>query len=788
MALEIINIGTSPNDGQGDALRSAFEKCNNNFVQLFSTAGITGLANGTSSVNIPTANGNINLSASGTSNVVVITQNGANVFGKLDVSGMTTLSNLNVVGSFVGNGTIQSLADVTAVNLNASANIVGQNLIAVGQTTSGTLSLIGNVVSALNVTPNLAAGNISTPGIVSAAGNIVTARYFIGDGGFLSNVTVASNVAVTQIANGTTTMAVTGSGSNIAATIGGVANIFVLTSSGANVTGTFNTTGAVAFGSTLSTTGNITGGNISTAGRITSTGNIDTAGGISALGNISANNISTLGSLTAASYDATGNITGGNLVTLGRVSANTVTVTSTASVNGTITGGNILTTGLISAAGQVTAVGNIQGQNILTPNNVIASGNVSGANIVAGTSISSAGNITGANVNSGSITATGTITGGNLTTAGVVSTSGGILVSSGAIVASASNQRVEIGAPGSVNSPYIDFRSSGNASLDYDVRIIASGGNNGNDGTGTLTINASTVSATGGVTAASTITGGNLLTSGRVSAAGNITAGGTASISGSVTGGNLFSNGLISATGTITASGNIAASGNISTSSQFVAVGNITTSANVSANYYIGNGALLTGVNATQVGVLPSLSVTGNIVGGNVQSLGILRVNSTNQATAIVNDGSNAVGNIGSSTSYFNRVFAQATTALYADLAELYAGDAEYEPGTVLSFGGANEVTMSSFAGDTRIAGIVSTNPSYEMNSGLIAEYPVKLALQGRVPTKVVGPIRKGDMMVSAGNGFAQACATPSFGSVLGKSLEDFNGEHGVIEIVVGRM
>ena len=64
----------------------------------------------------------------------------------------------------------------------------------------------------------------------------------------------------------------------------------------------------------------------------------------------------------------------------------------------------------------------------------------------------------------------------------------------------------------------------------------------------------------------------------------------------------------------------------------------------------------------------------------------------------------------------------------------------------------------------------------------------VAIALQGRVPTKVRGTIRKGDMMVSGGNGFARPCSTPQMGTVIGKALENFDGIEGVIEIAVGRL
>jgi hypothetical protein len=173
---------------------------------------------------------------------------------------------------------------------------------------------------------------------------------------------------------------------------------------------------------------------------------------------------------------------------------------------------------------------------------------------------------------------------------------------------------------------------------------------------------------------------------------------------------------------------------------------------------------------------------TGNITGGNLITAGLVSLSS------ITKTGSNGVGNIGSAASAFDTIFAKATSAQYADLAEMYCADADYAPGTVLSFGGSQEVTISSIASDARVAGVVSTNPAYIMNSTLDCDCAVALALTGRVPTLVTGRVHKGDMMVSAGNGHAQACATPAMGTVIGKALENFDGESGTIEIVVGRI
>ena len=126
--------------------------------------------------------------------------------------------------------------------------------------------------------------------------------------------------------------------------------------------------------------------------------------------------------------------------------------------------------------------------------------------------------------------------------------------------------------------------------------------------------------------------------------------------------------------------------------------------------------------------------------------------------------------------------------ATYADLAEYYAGDKHYPAGTVLDFGGESEVTLAGIESN-RIAGVVSADPAYVMNGMIQCKHPVTIALQGRVPCKVKGKVRKGDMMISAGDGYAKAAiTTPSMGTVIGKALANFDGEEGVIEVVVGRL
>jgi len=92
-----------------------------------------------------------------------------------------------------------------------------------------------------------------------------------------------------------------------------------------------------------------------------------------------------------------------------------------------------------------------------------------------------------------------------------------------------------------------------------------------------------------------------------------------------------------------------------------------------------------------------------------------------------------------------------ATSALFADLAEKYLADDEYEVGTVVVVGGEQEITACSLG--ERAFGAISANPAYMMNAGL--EGGTYVALKGRVPVKVIGAVRKGDKLLAADNGCA---------------------------------
>lgn len=154
----------------------------------------------------------------------------------------------------------------------------------------------------------------------------------------------------------------------------------------------------------------------------------------------------------------------------------------------------------------------------------------------------------------------------------------------------------------------------------------------------------------------------------------------------------------------------------------------------------------------------------------------------------ILSTGANGVSTIGNATAYFGNIFGTAMLARYADVAENYSADRHYEPGTVVQFGGEKEITLATFE-TPRVAGVISTKPAYLMNMDQQGDNMLAVALQGRVPCKVTGVVHKGDMMVSAGNGYAKACTMPTIGTVIGKALENyFSSVEGVIEVVVGRL
>lgn len=198
------------------------------------------------------------------------------------------------------------------------------------------------------------------------------------------------------------------------------------------------------------------------------------------------------------------------------------------------------------------------------------------------------------------------------------------------------------------------------------------------------------------------------------------------------------------------------------------------------------NGVAFDGTAAISVNLVNSLNIgsylTGANFNGNTATTWAVDVGTVNVAT-----GSKVVARDSSGDIWFTVGHGTATSAQYADLAEKYSTDAEYAPGTVVVFGGEKEITQSISYMDTRLAGVISTNPAYLMNSEATG---LPVALQGRVPCRVVGTIIKGDMLISSSTpGVAVACGSPRIGSVIGKALENYDSQEiGIIEVVVGRV
>jgi hypothetical protein len=138
-----------------------------------------------------------------------------------------------------------------------------------------------------------------------------------------------------------------------------------------------------------------------------------------------------------------------------------------------------------------------------------------------------------------------------------------------------------------------------------------------------------------------------------------------------------------------------------------------------------------------------NISVTnGDGVSGNPTITG----SSTPSVDFIVKTGANGSGDIGQAANRFAVIYGTSTSARYADLAEKYTTDQEYDPGTVIVVASAGDAEgTASYTTGQRVLGVVSTNPAFIMNDELDGQ---AIALRGRVPVKVIGPIRKGQPLI----------------------------------------
>lgn len=827
---QLIIVTTPQNSGLGTPLATAFDYTNSNFGELYaryqtnppsSAKGRTGdvagmystdstyfyycyanydgvhniwaqvtqvgnisvssIQNGNSNITIGGSGSNILVGVGGTANVAVFSTNRVKITGNLSVTG-------NVTGSYIlGDGSQLVNLPVLYGDANVAALLStfgGNNISTTGTITSG----------------NILVGNVQTNGQVSAAGNVI-GNYILGNGSQLTGLPATYT-------NSNVVSLLSSFGSNSISTTGNVTANY-LVSPGAVIGSGISTTGNVISQGVVSAVGNIVTngyfvgtfvgnvtGNFVVPGSNTqvifnTNGNADAVGGmtynkgsntftvlgiVSSQGNVIAGNV-----VTAGQISATGNVTGGNL---------------TASAN--VTGGNILTAGLVTATGSIntsstiSATGNIRGGNILSNGIISSSANVSGNNFI-GTGVSVTGTITAAStvggvISGASVSVTGNVSAGNLI--GTIATANQPTITSlGTLTSLSVAGNIQTGNINTVGQISATGNISGN---NLAITNVNAGG----------TIVATTLDSANASVSGNVI-GGNVLTGGQVSAVGNITGNfilGNVALASGLPGNYGDSNviTLLSAFGnnSISTTGNITANSFIVTGT--VVNNGISTTGNVIANYYLGSALSVSGnVTAasvigtiatanqsaiTTVGTLASLSVTGNITGGNL-SVGSGTITVGN----IVSGAGNLLGTIGNATTWFGNAYVKAVNALYADLAENYTADAEYAPGTVVIFGGINEITTTTEFADERVAGVVSTNPAYLMNS---SQPGTAVALRGRVPVRVIGPVTKGDSLVtSARSGLAESVGRSRdyAQAVFAKALETVtdNNEHVITAVIL---
>jgi hypothetical protein len=280
---------------------------------------------------------------------------------------------------------------------------------------------------------------------------------------------------------------------------------------------------------------------------------------------------------------------------------------------------------------------------------------------------------------------------------------------------------------------------------------------------------------------------------------GNLVVGGaTANIVGNaIIGGNANINGAeLYVSGNANVAGNLKVTNNI-TADNFWATNN----GGSGINYRVGDDIYLGDVNLSDTLGLRGQQSSGssayiNFGSGDTKVLGRsgtgpltytgnFTVNETFTNRDITTGGSSTSGNL---TGNWTLTSGSQLQATYSDLAEYYAGDAPIEKGRVVEIGGSAEVTICNTYMSTRVAGIVTTEPAYVMNSLNNYEHPICIALAGRVPVKVRGKIRKGDMLVSSLHGCATATDNPTVGTVIGKALQNYDStEEGTIEVMIGR-
>ena len=522
----------------------------------------------------------------------------------------------------------------------------------------------------------------------------------------------------------------------------------------------------------VTSVGTLTGLNSSgtiTAPAFTANTGVFTGNG-SALTALNASNVSS-GTLDQARLANASVTLGSTALTLGSTVTTVAGLTSVTSTTfvGALTGA-ATTAGTVTTAaqGNITSVGTLTGLGVngtitgvnITANTGVFTGNGSGLSAIAGANVTgavsfatTANAVAGANVSGTVANATFATSAGSATTAGTVTTAAQPNITSVGTLTSLGVNGTVTAVAFTANTGVFTGNANGLSSLQAGnltgtVAQARLANSSVTLGSTALTLG-STVTTVAGLTSVTSTSFVGALTGAATSAttAGTVT---TAAQPNITSVGTLTS---LAVTGNVTA-GNLIAGGG--------AGGNITGANLVSANFFTGTITTAAQPNITSVGTLTSLTTTTLTTGAN--------------STA------------GTVTGNWTLTAGSRWQSTYADLAERYVADEAYEPGTVVVLGGEQEVTIENIADSHKVAGVVTTNPAYIMNVKLQGDNVIEVALIGRVPCKVVGPINKGDLLTSAAiAGYAHANNNAGAGKIIGKSLENFDGEMGVIEIMVGK-
>jgi hypothetical protein len=755
----------------------------------------------------------------------------------LGVTGNTTSGNLltgglisatgGITGSqFNGSGAgLTSIpgANVTGTVANATyATSAGSATTATSATTAGTVTTAAQpnitsvgTLSSVSVSGNTTSGNLVTAGLVNAGTLQTSGNAVIGGNLIVNGNTINVNISDLNVQDPIIGLGRDANNSPLTTNDGkdrgtqlwyydtaersgfiGYDNNTGKLIAAANVSltdeiVTVNNYGSFVVGSaeatTVSASGNVTGGNIITGGLISATGGITGAsftGNGRALTSLNAANINT-GTLPSARLSGTYTITvSGAATTAGTVTtAAQPNITSVGTLTALAVTGNVTSNGIFIGSGA--GLTSIPGANV--------TGTVANATYATSAgSATTAGTVTTAA--QPNITSVGTLTAlavtGNTTSGNFIGTLNG----SGANVTSINATNISSGTLAQARLANSSLTVNGTAiALGGSATITAANPSALTIGTG---LSGTSYNGSTGVTITNTgvtsiVAGTNIAVSG---ATGAVTVSVTGTVPTATTAGTVTTAAQpnITSVGTLTA---LAVTGN-TTSGNFIGTLN-------------GSGANVSSLNASNLasGTVPSarltgsysISVTSATTAGtvttaaqpNITSVGTMAAATITTLTTagITKSGTNAVGNIGQTDNRFNNVFARASSASYADLAEIYLTDSDYPAGTVVVFGGAKEVTESTEYADTRLAGVISTNPAFVMNDSAEGQ---PIALQGRVPCSVVGNIQPGDLITTsniAGVGTRLDPADWRPGTVLGKALTSYNSdEPGTIEVVVGRV